>query len=98
MIPAVIPFPSARQGIRRDPRGLMEAVYAAGSLPLAAGDVEAKALAATVSLFGFVLIHEIRADGTARRLRSSEAVRADAARPWRLSRSPALAPWAAHAG
>jgi len=69
---------------RRDQKHLMEAVYTAGSLPVAADDRETKAMAARLQLFGFVVIVEITADGTARRLRSSEAMEASLARPWRI--------------
>ena len=71
---------------RRDQKHLMEAVYSAGSLPVVADDREAKAMAARLQLFGFVVIDEIGPDGTARRLRSSEAVDASLARPWRVSK------------
>ena len=71
---------------RRDQKHLMEAVYSAGSLPVAADDRDAKAMAARLLLFGFVVIDEIAQDGTARRLRSSEAVQGSLARPWRVSK------------
>jgi hypothetical protein len=64
----------------------MEAVYSAGSLPVVADDRETKAMAARLQLFGFVVIDEIEVDGTMRRLRSSEAVAASLARPWRVSK------------
>ena len=64
----------------------MEAVYSAGSLPVVADDFQTKAMAARLQLFGFVVIDEIAADGTARRLRSSEATEASLARPWRVSK------------
>jgi hypothetical protein len=71
---------------RRNQKHLMEAVYSAGSLPVAADDRESKAMAARLLLFGFVVIDEIDVDGAARRLRSSEAVQASLARPWRVSK------------
>ena len=71
---------------RRDQKHLMEAVYSAGSLPVPADDRDAKAMAARLLLFGFVVIDEIEPDGVARRLRSSEAVQASLARPWRVSK------------
>jgi hypothetical protein len=43
-------------------------------------------MAARLLLFGFVVIDEIEPDGVARRLRSSEAVQASLARPWRVSK------------
>ena len=71
---------------RRDQKHLMEAVYSAGSLPIVADDRETKAMAARLQLFGFIVIEEVEADGTTRRLRSSEAVEASLARPWRVSK------------
>jgi hypothetical protein len=71
---------------RRDQKNLMEAVYSAGSLPVLAEDRDTKAMAARLQLFGFVVIEEVAADGSTRRLRSSEAVQACLARPWRVSK------------
>jgi hypothetical protein len=64
----------------------MDAVYAAGSLPIAAADRATKVMATRLTIFGFVVIDEIQADGTARRLRPSEAIHASTARPWRISK------------
>ncbi len=71
---------------RRDQKHLMEAVYSAGSLPVLAEDRATKAMAARLQLFGFVVIDELAPDGTARRLRSSEAMETSLARPWRVSK------------
>ena len=46
----------------------------------------AKQMAARLQIYGFVTLEEVGADGTARRLRPSEAVEASAARPWRVSK------------
>jgi hypothetical protein len=72
-----------------DQKNLMEAVYAAGSLPVRAEDRETKAMAARLQLFGFVAIEEIQPDGSARALRPSQAVNASPARPWRVSKPAA---------
>jgi hypothetical protein len=64
----------------------MDAVYAAGSLAVAAGDRATKAAATRLTIFGFVVIDEVQADGTARRLRPSEAYRASTSHPWRVSK------------
>lgn len=64
----------------------MDAVYAAGSLPIAAGDRSTKTLATRLTIFGFVVLDEVQADGTARRLRASEAAHLSTAHPWRISR------------
>ncbi len=86
--PTVVPFRSAPRR-RRDPHAFLEAVCAAGSLPVAAGDLETKMAAARLVVFGFVEVEEV-GDGAPRRLSASEAVRVTAARPWRVSRSGAL--------
>lgn len=72
---------------RRDQRSLMDLVYEAGHLPVAAGDRETKLIAARLQVYGFLVIEEVEEDGRLRRLRPSEAVRAACERAWRLSRS-----------
>jgi hypothetical protein len=67
----------------RHPNGLMEAVYSAGSLTLRADDVATKTAAVMLQALGFLLIDEILADGTPRRLARGEARKA-LDRPWRL--------------
>ena len=62
----------------------MDAVYTAGSLPIAAEDRSTKAMATRLTIFGFVVIDEVQADGTARRLRPSEAIHTSTAHPWRV--------------
>lgn len=64
----------------------MDAVYAAGSLPIEAGDRATKIMATRLTIFGFVVIDEMQTDGTARRLRPSEAIHASTACPWRVSK------------
>ena len=64
----------------------MEAVYAAGSLPIAGDDRAAKDMATRLTIFGFVVIDEIQDDGMGRRLRPSEAFQASTALPWRISK------------
>jgi hypothetical protein len=84
----IVPFRSARRQAspRRDQKGLMEAIYTAGSLPLQAGDRESKVLAARLQVFGFVVIDEIQPDGTLRRMRPSETIEVSTGRPWRVSK------------
>jgi hypothetical protein len=84
----VIRFPGARSSAHpgRDQRSLMDAVYAAGSLAVAAGDRATKVAATRLTIFGFVVIDEVQADGTARRLRPSEAYRTSTSHPWRVSK------------
>jgi hypothetical protein len=64
----------------------MDAVYAAGSLPIAAEDRTTKVMATRLTIFGLVVLDEVQADGTPRRLRPSEAIHACVARPWRVSK------------
>ncbi|WP_375456149.1 hypothetical protein [uncultured Methylobacterium sp.] len=75
---------------RSEQRALMDAVYATGILAVAAGDRETKLVAARLQVYGFLTVEEVQADGAPRRLRPSEAIRARAERPWRLSK-PAYA-------
>lgn len=84
----VIRFPGARSSAnpRRDQKSLMDAVYAAGSLPIAADDRATKDMATRLNIFGFVVIDEVLSDGTARRLRPSEAFQSSALHPWRVSK------------
>lgn len=84
----VIRFPGARSSAspRRDQKSLMDAVYAAGSLPIAADDWVSKDMATRLTIFGFVVIDEMQADGTPRRLRPSEAFHASTIHPWRVSK------------
>jgi hypothetical protein len=84
----VLRFRAARSpsALRLDQRGFMDAVYAAGSLPVAADDRTTKVMATRLTIFGFVVIDEVQADGSARRLRASEAFLASDARPWRVSK------------
>ncbi len=72
---------------RAEQGSLMDAVYASGSLVVAATDRETKLVASRLQVYGFLTIEEVGEDGHARRLRPSEAIRARAERPWRLSRA-----------
>ena len=80
------PGPRATSSPQRDQKSLMDAVYAAGSLPIPAEDRATKAMATRLTIFGFVVIDEVQTDGTTRRLRPSEAIHACVAHPWRVSR------------
>jgi hypothetical protein len=63
----------------------MEAVYAAGSLPVAADDIGTKTAAVMLQALGFLVLEEIQSDGTPRRLGRGDA-RGALDRPWRLLR------------
>ena len=76
----------ARDRRRSEQRSLLDAVYATGSMVLAAEDRATKLTASRLQVYGFLGIEEVREDGTMRRLRPSEAIRARGERPWRLSR------------
>jgi hypothetical protein len=90
----VIRFPGARSSAspRRDQKSLMDAVYAAGSLPIAADDRASKDMATRLTIFGLVVIDEMQPDGTRRRLRPSEAFQASTSRSWRVSK-PSCRDW-----
>jgi hypothetical protein len=72
---------------QRDQRGFMDAVYAVGSLPVAAEDRDTKLMASRLQVYGFVVVDEVSADGSLRRLRPSEAIRVSRERPWRVSKA-----------
>lgn len=76
----------ARSSARDDQRRLMDAVYATGSLAVAADDRETKLIASRLQVYGFLVIEEVGEDGP-RRLRPSEAIRARSEHPWRLSKA-----------
>jgi hypothetical protein len=84
----VIRFPGTRSSAspRRDQKSLMDAVYAAGSLPIPADDRATKDMATRLHIFGFVVIDEVMPDGTARRLRPSESFQSSTLYPWRVSK------------
>ena len=67
------------------PKSLMERIYAAGSLCLRADDLATKMAAMMLQALGFLVIDEILADGTPRRLQRGKARHA-MDRPWRLSK------------
>jgi len=65
------------------PKSLLERIYSAGSLPIAANDMATKMAATMLQALGFVLIEEVLADGTLRLLPRGQARQA-MDRPWRL--------------
>ncbi len=73
----------------RDQRSLMDAVYNSGSIPVSADDVATKRLAARLQILGFFEVCEVQSDGSLRRLRPSETVRAEQLHPWRIAKSGA---------
>jgi hypothetical protein len=73
------------RGPTRHPRTLIDAVYAAGSLAVAADDIGTKTAAVMLQALGFLVLEEVQADGTPRRLSRGDARRA-LDRPWRLLR------------
>ncbi|MFL4994813.1 MAG: hypothetical protein ACJ8DV_26465, partial [Microvirga sp.] len=83
--PNVVAF-KPRKPVTHHPRSLMERIYAAGSLSIRADDRATKMAAIMLQALGFLVIEEILADGTPRRLNRGEARQA-LDRPWRLSKS-----------
>lgn len=83
---SVVPFRSRQPAIapHRHPRYLMDMVYAAGSVAIPADDRQNKIVAALLQGMGLVLIDEVLADGSARRLGSGEARVTKARGPWRV--------------
>jgi len=82
--PNVVAF-KPRKPVIHHPRSLMERIYAAGSLSIRADDRATKMAAIMLQALGFLVIEEILADGTPRRLNRGEARQA-LDRPWRLSK------------
>ena len=82
--PNVVAF-KPRKPVAHHPRSLMERIYAAGSLSIRADDRATKMAAVMLQALGFLVIEEILADGTPRRLNRGEARQA-LDRPWRLSK------------
>lgn len=76
----------ARSRRRSEQRALLDAVYATGSMVVAAEDRGLKLTASRLQVYGFLAIEEVGEDGLVRRLRPSEAIRARSERPWRLSK------------
>ncbi len=74
-----------RAAVAHHPKSLIERTYAAGSLSLRADDRATKAAAVMLQALGFLVIEEITADGTPRRLQRGEAKGA-MDRPWRISK------------
>ena len=74
-----------RKAVAHHPKSLMERIYAAGSLSIRADDRATKMAAVMLQALGFLVVEEILADGTPRRLQRSEARQA-MDRPWRLSK------------
>lgn len=74
-----------RTAVTHHPKSLMERIYAAGSLSIRADDRSTKTAAVMLQALGFLVIEEILADGTPRRLGRGEARQA-MDRPWRLSK------------
>lgn len=83
---SVVPFRSRQPAVapHRHPRYLMDAVYAAGSMAVPADDRQNKIVAALLQGMGLVLIDEIQADGSPRRLAPGEARVTSARGPWRV--------------
>ena len=74
-----------RTNVAHHSKSLMERIYAAGSLSIRADDRATKTAAVMLQALGFLVIEEILADGTPRRLHRGEA-RKSMDRPWRLSK------------
>ena len=68
------------------PKTILERIYTAGSLALPADDVATKMVAVMLQALGFIVIDEILADGTPRRLERGKA-RSAMDRPWRLAKA-----------
>ncbi len=72
-----------RTSVAHHPKSLLERIYAAGALSVRTDDKATKTAAVMLQALGFLVIEEILADGTPRRLQRGEA-RGAMDRPWRL--------------
>lgn len=70
---------------KRHPKSLMETVYSAGSLAIGADETALKTAALMLQALDFLVVEEILADGSVRRLSRGQARQAFD-RPWRLSK------------
>jgi len=70
---------------RTHPKGLIEAVYGAGSLAVPADDVPTKMAARMLQALGLLAVQVVLADGTLRSIGRGEAKNA-MDRPWRLAK------------
>ncbi|MET0746316.1 MAG: hypothetical protein ABWY78_23310 [Microvirga sp.] len=77
----------ARTGppVRRHPKGLIEAVYGAGSLAVPADDVPTKMAARMLQALGLLAVQVVLADGSVRPIGPGETRNA-MDRPWRLAK------------
>jgi hypothetical protein len=83
----IVPFKRRVSSIGASaPKTILERIYTAGSLALPADDVATKMAALMLHAFGFIVIDEILADGTPRRLAKGKA-RSAMDRPWRLAKA-----------
>ncbi len=76
-----------RAAVAHHPKSLLERIYAAGALSVRTDDKATKTAAVMLQALGFLVIEEILADGTPRRLQRGEA-RGAMDRPWRLLKPP----------
>lgn len=76
-----------RAAAAHHPKAILERVYAAGSIAVRADDTPTKTASLILQAFGFLVVEEVLADGTPRRLERGKA-REAMDRPWRLSKPP----------
>ncbi len=76
-----------RTSVAHHPKSLLERIYAAGALSVRTDDKATKSAGVMLQALGFLVIEEILADGTPRRLQRGEA-RGAMDRPWRLLKPP----------
>jgi hypothetical protein len=82
-------IPLTRRGAattKQPPKTILERIYSAGSLSLPADDLATKMASLMLQALGFIVIDEILADGTPRRLERGKA-RSAMDRPWRLAKA-----------
>lgn len=69
---------------RHPAKSLLERVYAAGSIPVAADDIATKTAAMMLEALGMLIIEQVLINGTVQPVIRGQAT----GRPWRLSKPP----------
>jgi hypothetical protein len=84
-IASVVPFEKKSPSREAERAALLDAVSAAGRLDIVPRAFAARHAAAALHLMGFVSLEELQPDGSARRLRPSDAMNATPLLTWRVA-------------
>jgi hypothetical protein len=81
----VVPFARKAPSREAERAALLDAVSSAGSLEIVPRAFAARHAAAALHLMGFVSLDELQPDGSARRLKPSDAMKATPLLTWRIA-------------